>query len=71
MSARKLKVQAHPGMEPLYRTAAELPHVRLLLVAKVCACLSVSGEDRTDEVAVALSGSYKLLICMVNPTVIA
>jgi hypothetical protein len=53
-------------MEPLYRTAVLLPHVRLLLVAKVCACLSAFGEDRTGEVTAALSASYTLLFCMVN-----
>ena len=48
-------------MEPLYRAAVPLPHIRLLLVRKVRTCLPAAGADRTGWAAAALSGSDTLL----------
>ena len=44
-----------PGMVLFYRTPLQLPHVRLLLVGEVRACLPAPCTDRTGRAAAALS----------------
>jgi hypothetical protein len=44
-----------PGMEPLYRTAAPLPHVRFLLVGKVRARLPAACADDVGWAVFALT----------------
>ena len=46
-----------PGVEPHYRTAVPLPHVRLLLVRKVRACLLAAGADSPGWAVAAVNFS--------------
>jgi hypothetical protein len=52
------------GVEPLDRTAGLLPHLQLLLVGKVCACLPASIADRVGWAVATLSETDALLRCM-------